>query len=302
MPTDDLSRFSIPGVLRFEAGEGGLTRCAITTPHADAHVYLHGAHVTHYHPHAQAPLLFMSHKSQFAAGKPIRGGVPICFPWFGPKKDDASAPAHGFARLKEWSVESSAKADDGSAQLVLSLASDDATRKAWPFDFRCRFTVVIGPELRMMLEVQNSGSQSFTFEEALHSYLSVVDVRQAQVEGLEGTEYLDKASGGAVTRRKQGAQPITFTAETDRVYLNTKATCVAHDTAGARNISVAKSGSDATVVWNPWIAKAKSMPDFGDDEWPNMMCIETANVGDVAVKLDPGKAHTMTAVIRSQAR
>jgi D-hexose-6-phosphate mutarotase len=302
MPTDDLSRFAIPGVLRFEPGEGGLTRAAITTPHADAHVYLHGAHVTHYHPHAQAPLLFMSYKSAFAAGKPIRGGVPICFPWFGPKKDDASAPAHGFARLKEWSVESSAKADDGSARLALALASDEATRKAWPFDFRCRFTVVVGPELRMTLEVQNTGSQAFTFEEALHSYFSVVDVRQVRVEGLEATEYLDKAGGQTVTRRNQGAQPITFTSETDRVYLNTKATCVAHDVAGARNISVAKSGSDATVVWNPWIAKAKAMADFGDDEWPNMLCIETANVGEVAVKLEPGKTQTMTAVIHSQAR
>jgi D-hexose-6-phosphate mutarotase len=302
MPTDNFSRFSIPGVLRFEAGEGGLTRAAITTPHADAHVYLHGAHVTHYHPHAQAPLLFMSHKSAFAAGKPIRGGVPICFPWFGPKKDDASAPAHGFARLKEWSVESSAKADDGSAQLVLSLSSDDATRKAWPLDFRCRLTVVVGPELRMALEVQNTGSQAFTFEEALHSYFSVVDIRQVRVEGLEATEYLDKAGGQTVTRRNQGAQPITFTGETDRVYLSTKATCVAHDVAGARNISVAKSGSDATVVWNPWIAKAKAMADFGDDEWPNMLCIETANVAELAVNLDAGKSHTMSAVIRSRAQ
>ncbi|HSV12735.1 MAG TPA: D-hexose-6-phosphate mutarotase [Tepidisphaeraceae bacterium] len=300
MATTDLSRFAIPGVLKFEPGEGGLTRAAITTPQADAHVYLHGAHVTHYHPHNQAPLLFMSAKSQFAAGKPIRGGVPVCFPWFGPKKDDAAAPAHGFARLMEWNVESTAKADDGSVQLVLSLGSDDATRKAWPHDFRNTFTVTIGSELRLSLEVRNTGRDAFTFEEALHTYFVVGDIHKVSIDGLEATDYIDKVGGA--TRRNQGPQPITFTGETDRVYLNTKATAVAHDVAGGRNISVAKSGSDATVVWNPWIAKAKAMRDFGDDEWPGMLCIETCNVADCAVKLDAGKAHTMTAVIRAEAR
>jgi glucose-6-phosphate 1-epimerase len=300
MPTNDLSRFAIPGVLKFEPGEGGLTRAAITTPQADAHVYLHGAHVTHYHPHHQAPLLFMSAHSAFAPGKPIRGGVPICFPWFGPKKDDPSAPAHGFARLMEWSVESSAKADDGSVQLVLSLSSDDATLKAWPHEFRTTFTVTVGPELRMTLEVRNTGRDTFTFEEALHTYFSIADIHKVSIEGLEATEYIDKVD--KMTRKNQGAQPITFTGETDRVYLNTTATTVAHDVAGGRNISVAKTGSNATVVWNPWIGKAKAMPDYGDHEWTGMVCIETCNVADCAVSLDPGKSHTIAAVIKAEAR
>jgi D-hexose-6-phosphate mutarotase len=244
----------------------------------------------------------MGAASMFAAGKPIRGGVPICFPWFGPKKDDPKAPAHGFARLREWSIESSAKADDGSVQLVLALSSDDETRSAWPFDFAARFTVVVGAELRMTLEIRNGGDKPFTFEEALHSYLSVGDIRQVSIEGLAATDYLDKAGGGPPVRRKQGAEPITFSGETDRVYLNTRATCVAHDVAGARNISVAKSGSDATVVWNPWIAKAKAMADFGDDEWPSMLCIETANVTDCAITLPPGQRRTMSAVISAAAR
>ena len=295
MTIDQLQRFTIPGALKFERGEGGLIRAAITTPQADAHVYLHGAHVTHYHPHQQAPLLFMSSKSLFEDGKPIRGGVPVCFPWFGPKKDDPSAPAHGFARLREWTVESSAKADDGSVQLVLALASDEATRKWWLHDFRAKLTVTVGAELRMALEVQNTGSEPLTFEEALHTYFAVGDVRRVSVEGLEATDYLDKVGG--LTKRNQGPNAVTFTGETDRIYLNTRATCVAHDPAGGRNISVAKDGSNATVVWNPWIAKAKAMPDFGDDEWPGMLCIETVNVGDFAVTVQPGQGHTMTAVV-----
>src|SRR5437016_4262803 len=149
MPTENLSRFSIPDGLCFESGEGNLMRAVITTPHAEAQVYLHGAHVTHYQPLGQKPLMFMSGKSMFEAGKPIRGGVPICFPWFGPNKNDPSAPAHGFARLKEWTVESSSSVDDGGVQLVLGLDSDEATRKLWPQDFRARFEVNVGRELRL---------------------------------------------------------------------------------------------------------------------------------------------------------
>lgn len=291
------SRFPIPGALRWETGAGGLTRAVVTTPHAAAHVYLHGAHVTHYQPQGQNPLLFLSGQSLFQSGKPIRGGVPICFPWFGPKADDAAAAAHGFARLKEWTVESSAQADDGSVQLVLSLVSDDSTRALWPHDFRARYTITIGRELRLSLEVYNTGSKPFVFEEALHTYLNSEDIHQARVEGLEGTTYIDKLQQGR--RMPQGAQPITFTGETDRIYLNTRSTCIAHDPAGRRNIEIAKDGSDTTVVWNPWINKAKAMPDFGDNEWPNMLCIETCNVADAAITLEPGKSRTMTAVIHA---
>jgi D-hexose-6-phosphate mutarotase len=282
-----------------EPGTGGLTRAVVTTPHAQAHVYLHGAHVTHYQPTGQNPLLFLSGKSHFQPGKPIRGGVPICFPWFGPKADDPAAPAHGFARLKEWKIESTAQADDGGVQIVLSLASDETTRALWPHDFRAVHTITIGPELRLSLEVYNTGPQPFVFEEALHTYLSVGDIHQARVQGLEGTKYIDKLHPGQ--RLPQGAQPIILTGETDRIYLNTRSTCITHDPAGGRNIEIAKDGSDTTVVWNPWINKAKAMSDFGDDEWPNMLCIETCNVADAAIQLELGKSRTMTAVIRAEA-
>jgi D-hexose-6-phosphate mutarotase len=150
----------------------------------------------------------------------------------------------------------------------------------------------------MALEVHNTGSSPLVFEEALHTYFAVGDIRRVSIEGLEATDYLDKVGG--ITKRSQGPNPVTFTGETDRVYLNTRATCVAHDPAGGRNISAAKDGSNATVVWNPWTAKAKAMPDFGDDEWPGMLCIETANVADVAVTVQPGQAHTMTAVVSAK--
>ena len=289
------AQFGINGALRFEAGDGGLIRAVCTGKDVEGYVYLHGAHVAHYQRRGERALVFMSGASQFAADKAIRGGVPICFPWFGPKKDDAKAPAHGFARLKQWGVESAKKTDDGGVQIVLALASDESTCALWPGEFLARYTVTFGKQLRLTLEVRNTGRESITFEEALHTYLSVADIRQVRVEGLGGTEYIDKVQGGK--RVAQGAEPVTFTGETDRIYLKTQSTCVVHDAVGGRAISVGKSGSDTTVVWNPWIAKAKAMGDFGDDEWPTMVCIETCNVADFAVTLAAGASHLMEAVI-----
>ena len=147
----------------------------------------------------------------------------------------------------------------------------------------------------MALEVTNPGPDAFTFEEALHTYFAVRDVRNVTVTGLERTDYLDKVTG--FDRKTQGSDPIRFTGETDRVYLNTTADCVIDDPGARRRIAIRKTGSDATVVWNPWIAKARAMPDFGDDEWPEMVCVETCNVNVHARTLAPGASHTMTAII-----
>ncbi len=298
--TELQSRFSIPGVVRFEAGRGELIRVVITTPQAQAHVYLHGAHVTHYQPAGQAPALFMSGKSWFEASKPIRGGVPICFPWFGPRAGDPASPAHGFARLRQWTLESARQNSDGSVTVVLKLVTDDATRAIWPHDFELRHIVTVGATLQMELELRNTSAGPFTFEEALHTYLAVSDIHQVSVEGLTGVTYIDKTQ--AMQRKVQGDEPITFAGELDRTHINTRSTCVAHDPAGRRDLIVAKEGSQTTVVWNPWIAKAKAMADFGDEEWPGMLCIETANAADNAVNLQSGQTHRMRAIVSAKAR
>src|SRR5271156_784977 len=172
------AQFGISGALQFETSPGGLIRAICTGPNADGQIYLHGAHVAHYQRHGEKPLIFISDKSHFALDKAIRGGVPICFPWFGAKTDNATAPAHGFARLKQWSVESTKKTDDGGVQIVLSLMGDDSTRSFWAHDFQARYTVSFGEQLRLALEVRNTGREAITFEEALHTYLSVADIRQ----------------------------------------------------------------------------------------------------------------------------
>ena len=287
MTTSPLVRTSLPPSVTLEPGGGGLPRLTIVNRHARAEVYLHGAHVTAWRPEGHAPVLWMSADTYWDAAKPIRGGVPICFPWFGPHATDTSAPSHGFARLSDWTLIEARDAADGVTHLGFELAQPGCA---------VTYRVAAGPALTLALEVRNPGRDAFSFEEALHTYFAVHDVRGITIMGLAGTDYLDKVGG--TTPRNQGAEPIRFTAETDRIYLNTQATCTIEDPGLSRRIIVRKTGSNATVVWNPWIAKAKAMPDYGDDEWPEMVCVETCNVNAHAVRLAPGATHTMTATIQ----
>ncbi len=305
-------RFGLAKALCFEAGQGGLTQAKITTAQAKAHIYLHGAHVTHFQRRGKQPALFMSPKSHFQDGKPIRGGVPVIFPWFGPLAGQPQAPSHGFVRVRAWEVESAGVGNDGALTLTLLLCDSPQTLALWPHRFEIRHRVTVGDQLTMSLEVRNplprprprdaarqgpqdeSGQPAFRVEEALHTYFTVGDIRSVKVTGLEGIGYIDKTCGG---ERKIQEGPIHITGETDRVYLGTTSNCMLDDPALGRRMSVAKTGSQATVIWNPWIAKSRAMEDFGDDEWQGMICMETANVAEHAVTLPSGANHVMTARI-----
>jgi len=285
------SKFALPGIVKFETGEGGLTRIAITAAAADAHIYLHGAHVTHFQPKDQESLLFMSGKSHFAEDKPIRGGIPLIFPWFGARAGDPAAPAHGFARTLPWEVRA-VKQVSKDLEISLALEPSNATRRWLPHDFELIYTVSVGPSLQLVLEVRNRSSSPLAFEEALHTYFNVGDVHQVAIEGLSGRTYIDKTQALA---RKTQVGSIRIEGETDRVYLDSPDTVTALDPLAGRRINVSKDGSANTVIWNPWVAKAKAMADFGDDEWPKMLCIETANAADNAIHLPAGQSHAMSA-------
>ena len=286
----------LPDGSRLEAGQGGLDRLVLATPSAEAHVYLHGAHVAHFQPAGERPLLWLSRESQFAAGKPIRGGVPICFPWFGAKTDDAAAPIHGVARLMRWSLVSVDTEPAGALCAALELRSDEYTHRFFPHVFTLRLLVRAGASLQLALRVRNEGDAAFRFSEALHSYFAVGDARQARVRGLERARYVDKTDGGAV--KTLGDGPLAIAAETDRVFTGHAGAITIEDPAWQRRIRVERGGSATAVVWNPWIAKAKAMPDFGDDEWTGMLCVEAANALDDAVTLAPGASHELTTTLR----
>lgn len=286
---------TLDGVTR-DRGQGNLERICINTDLAGAEIYLHGAHVTHFQPRgADHPVSWRSKSSLFKSDKAIRGGIPICFPWFGPKADDPKAPAHGFARTREWAVESIQAGETGAIVVTLQMKSDESTKKWWNAEFVAHFVISVGSELSVQLTVQNMGREAIRFEEALHSYFVIGNAQRTEVRGLEGASYLDRLQPGKIF--KQNDQPIRFTAETDRTYINTDAVTTIVDPILKRRIVNCKIGSNSTVVWNPWIDKAKAMSDFGDDEWPGMVCIETANAGPNAVELPAGQQHSMSAII-----
>jgi glucose-6-phosphate 1-epimerase len=257
---------------------------------ASGTVYLHGAHVASWRPHDHEEVLWLSAKSQWQAEKPIRGGVPLCFPWFGPHPTNAALGAHGFARQKPWTLRGVELSAEGITATFV-LESDPATRALWPHDFLLTHRVTIGGQLRMSLSVHNRGKTPLTFDEAQHTYFGVGDVRQVAVRGLAGSQYIDKVDG---MKQKRQEGDITIAAETDRVYLDTDAAIVLEDPLKRRRITIRKEHSRNTVVWNPWVAKARAMPDFGDDEWPAMICVETCNVGPAAISLQPGETHIMS--------
>jgi glucose-6-phosphate 1-epimerase len=284
-----------PKGVSLEPGPGGLDRLRLEASEGEAHVFLHGGHVSHFQPKGERPVLWVSRASRFERTRPIRGGVPVCFPWFGPKAGDPDAPMHGFARILPWHLAEVTRDSSGRLEARLELTAEAAAQRGFRLELGVTLTLSVGRSLRLALAVHNAGAAPARFEEALHSYFAVSDVTEVRVHGLEGTSYLDKTEAMA---RKPGAKgPIAISAETDRVYLDTTATVTIEDPGWDRRVVVSKTGSATTVLWNPWVAKARAMPDFGDDEWPRMLCVETANVGEQALTLAPGATHVMTAML-----
>ena len=286
--------FAIPGVVRIARGNGSLPKILIETKAATAEIYLYGAQVTSWVPAGADEVLFVSEKSHWEAGRAIRGGIPICFPWFRAKADDKSAPSHGFVRTKEWRVESiSAQAED-SVRVCLSTESDDSTRRWWPFDFRLEYRITVGAKLRLELVMKNSGQSALRFEEALHSYFKVGDVEQVRVRGLDGAIFLDNREGN---REKIQRGDVVLLRQTDNAYANANGMAEIIDPLLGRTLKTEKLGSNSTIVWNPWSDGASSMADLSEHEWRQMLCVEGGNILTSAVSLDPGQSHSMAIAI-----
>lgn len=291
-PADALnSRFALEG-LSFREGPGGLVFAEIDNAHATATLCLQGAHLVTWRPRGQAePVIWVSEAARFAPGKSIRGGIPVCSPWFGPHASEAGFPAHGFARSVPWQVTETRALEDGATRIALVLMQNEQTRAQFPHACRLELALTIGERLRAELTTTNLDTVPVTIGEALHAYFRIGDISSARVLGLDGCEYVDKVDGGA-RRRQAGA--IEFTGETDRVYLNTAAECVIEDPLLGRRIRIAKSGSQSTVVWTPWKEKADKMGDLGPEEgWRRMVCVESGNALDNVVSVPPGGRHVL---------
>ncbi len=281
------ARFGIPGQVTFRKGPGGMDAVDVTNEQASATILLQGAHLISWVPKGEKPVIWTSPEAKFAPGKSVRGGVPVCWPWFGPHPSEKDYPAHGFARTVMWEPLATRALAEGT-WLAFRLIPTDATRAMWPHDTEVVLQMVIGKTLDMDLATWNRGNEPVTIGDALHTYFEVGDVRFAKIHGLHMVEYLDKVDGGA---RKQQLGPVIIGGEVDRIYLDTPDTCVIEDTRYARRIRISKQNSHTTVVWNPWVEKAAKMGDLGPEGHLHMVCVESANAAADVVTLAPGAEH-----------
>ncbi len=283
--------FGIPGVLAICAGNGGLPLISIENGFASASVSIHGAQVLSYRPLTEREdLLFVSRQASFEPGKAIKGGIPVCWPWFGPDPQQRGRGDHGFARDRSWQLLATEARVDGSTGLLLGLRDDDGTRALWPHPFSLELEIIVGETLDLRLTTRNTGEVPIQITQALHAYFKVGDVRRAQVLGLAGHDYIDKVADGA---RATQSGPINIDGPVNRIYLDTTDTLIVDDPSLGRSIHIEREGSRSAVVWNPWIEQSRAMADFADDEYPRMICVETTNAADDRLSVAPGEARRL---------
>ncbi|MGE5504371.1 MAG: D-hexose-6-phosphate mutarotase [Actinomycetota bacterium] len=286
------SLFAIPGRVAIAEGPGGFAQVVVTTPEAEAVISTYAGQVLSFRPRGQDDLMFLSDTAFYAPGKAIKGGVPVCWPWFGPDPEGKGRPGHGFVRNRQWELRLTEVTADGPVRVCLGLVDSEETRGIWPHAFDLELEVLVGTELELGLTTRNRGDAPFVLGQALHTYFKVGDIGRTEVMGLGGCRYLDKMDGGA-EKRQQG--PVTVDAETDRVYLGVGDRLEIVDQSLGRRIAIATSGSTSAVVWNPWAATAKAMADLGDDDYKVMLCVETCNAEADTVTLAPGAVHRLGA-------
>lgn len=292
---EELRRLEIPSHVEIVSGQGGLPLVKIRTPWSTAEIYLQGAHITAFQKNGEPPLLFMSRKSYFATGKAIRGGVPICFPWFGSREGLA---AHGFARVSNWELAAATAAPDGAVTLRLRLPEIPANA-AWK-NLHAEFIVTISDTLTMELTATNNSADLLEFEDCLHTYLHVGDISAVTITGLQAAPFLDTAADAGGARKVENDPVLHIAKETNRIYPGSTSAVEIHDDTLKRVIRVAKSGSASTVVWNPWNTQ-KLPDDFDPAEHRHMVCVESGNVKQDRKTLHPGATATLKVVLGSRA-
>jgi len=283
--------------IKFVRDEAGLDYIEVDNDHATAKIALQGAHVMAWQPKSQQhPVLWLSSNARYVQGRSIRGGIPICWPWFGAHPTDGTLCPHGFARVMPWQLIDAETIKNGATRLVFQMLEPEESKRQLTYSFVLTLTIIIGETLRMDLATTNKADHPFMVGEALHTYFHVSDVASIQIQGLEDALYADKVYN---YERRVETSDIRFKSEFDRVYLNTNADCVIHDAGFNREIRISKSGSQSTVIWTPWQEKAEQMADMGaPNEWRGMICVETANALENSVVISPNRTHTLSVEYR----
>lgn len=287
------AQYARPSV-SFVEGHGGLPFIQVNNSQADALISIYAGQVLAFKPKQTTELLFVSEKAYYQPGKAIKGGVPICWPWFGADPQGLGRAAHGFVRNRAWQVAATGETAEGATQVTLCLTDSPDTQAIWPYPFKLTLEITVGSSLRLALSTENTGPTDFVITQALHTYFAVGDITQVQITGLENTPYIDKAAAGQGAIKQQiGA--VTVSEEVDRIYTQAPATLRIVDAALQRTIQIDSIGNQSAVVWNPWEKITAGMADLKADDYLRFVCVETTNAADDSVTIPAGQIRQLIA-------
>jgi len=282
------AQFSIPGSLSLIQLDNQFIAINVTNRFADAQICLYGAQIISYTLKNKVDILWLSPTSFFTEGKAIRGGIPVCFPWFGPHPSDQTKPQHGFGRILNWELVETRLTSEDETEVKLRLRSSPATKSYWPFDFLAEMTFTIGKTLTIKLKITNQSDLPFEYSCALHTYLRVTEIGDCSILGLQDCSYQDDS--GEI-QHIQKEEKLIIDQEVDRNYLYTAGPYILTDPNLNRSIRIHKTGSQVTTVWNPGPDKCQALKDMPDDGYQNFVCIEAVNTLSNTINLAPGEAH-----------
>lgn len=283
-------QFGASETLRFIESNSGMPLISVHNRSAKALISLFGGQVLSYRAARQrADLLFVSKKAKFDGKKPIRGGIPVCWPWFGPGPDGQDRPNHGFARNSLWEVTETDVHQDSETKVTLCLARAGEYHDMWPYAFDLKLIITVGSTLTLELITRNTGTQTFSITQALHAYYRIDDIGRMRISGLEDKHYIDKLEGDEI-KTQQG--PVAVSEHVDRIYTEVLKPVTIQDPAAKRSIGLDIKGGKTAIVWNPW-ASAAAVADLDDDDYKHFVCVEAGNAGPDAVTIPPGATHSL---------
>ena len=280
------ARFSKQGRIAFETGPGGVVVARLESGGSSCRLSILGATVLSYIPEGGREVLFLSRRSGFQPGRAIRGGIPLCLPWFGDDPTGSGLPKHGFFRLFEWEV-AGTSFRDGDSSVLLTLADSASTREYWPRSFRAECRVSLGSSLSVSVKVINAGTEAFGLSCAFHPYFAISNITRIEMPDLASEEYLDHLAPSTAESRKTQAGTLRFSGEVDRIYLRSGPVDIV-DPASARRIRVAGCGTAQTVVWNPWKEKCSAMADLEAGDYLRYVCVEPGIIAPPEARVEAG--------------
>ena len=294
MNTEQLNaEYAIPGQLKFIQGGGGLPFIEVSTANSSALISVYAGQVLSFRPVGEVDdLMFLSEKAYYQTGKAIKGGAPVCWPWFGADPQGLGRPAHGFVRNRMWNVVATETTESGEIRVILGLEDTPETIAIWPQSFTLMLEITVGKSLNLELVTRNTGAQLFPVTQAFHTYFKVGDISQVSVSGLENVDYIDKVNNSSL---KKQIGPVVINEEVDRIYLGVRDELVINDIALKRRIRIRSGGSKTAVVWNPWAKISAEMADLQDNDYRNLLCVETTNAATDVVEVSPGRESRLVA-------